>query len=307
AVRTVLAPMASPSSKLRFRVVEQRKSTRAADTQALAFDDAFATVFESGELRDVEVRRYEPGAVIIREGDLPSDFFILKSGSVEVVREVPGGAPKRLAILGPGQFFGEIGILHNVRRTATVRATASGAVEAYVLDRDRFTELVTERDLTSRELATIVRRRMMGVTLSRALPKLDSEHVRRFSPRFEWRSYPRGSTIVREGDAADRFFIVFRGEVEVVTERPDGGELFLARLGEGDYFGEIGLLENRPRNATVRTAPDCETVEVMTVDRAGFEELIGGSSSTLADMTAAMQERLLRAVERGESESMTEP
>lgn len=296
-VKTVFVPLSAPSSKLKFRVTERRAPTRPANTKALANHDAFATVFEINELRDVEVRTFEPGALIIRQGDPADDFFIMKSGTAEVFREAPGAEPKRLAVLQEGQFFGEIGLLHGVRRTATVRAAAAEPVETYVIDRDRFAELVTERDLTSKELATVIRRRMMGSTLAQALPKLGPDDIGRFSSRFEWRSYPRGATIVRQGDLADRFFIIFRGEVEVVAERPGGDEVFLARLGEGDYFGEIGLLEKRPRNATIRPAPECESVEVMTVDRAGFEELIGGSSTTLADMTVAMQERMLRNLE----------
>ncbi|MGH7803540.1 MAG: cytochrome P450, partial [Candidatus Binatia bacterium] len=232
-VNTVFRPLSMPSSKLRFRIAERRAPSRPANTQALATDDAFAAVFSSDELRDVEVRRYEPGAVIIRQGDVADEFFIMKSGSVEVVREAADAEPKLLAVLETGQFFGEIGLLHGVRRTATVRAIAGAPVETYVLDRDRFSALVVERDLTSRELATIVRRRMMGSTLARALPKLGLADIGRFSSRFEWRSYPRGSTIIRQGDPADRFFIVFRGEVELVSAGPDGGEVFLARLGEG--------------------------------------------------------------------------
>ncbi|QDU19950.1 ATP-binding cassette domain-containing protein [Urbifossiella limnaea] len=80
-----------------------------------------------------------------------------------------------------------------------------------------------------------------------------------------------GQAIVREGDAVDersKFYLVRRGSVDVVTTAADGTEHTLDRMGPGGYFGEVALLMNQPRNATVRAAT---RVEVYAVDRTTFD------------------------------------
>jgi NADH dehydrogenase len=79
--------------------------------------------------------------------------------------------------------------------------------------------------------------------------------------------FDRGEVIFREGERGDRLYIVLDGEVEVVRRAPGLGEAQLARLGVGECFGEIALVSDRPRTATVRSRTP---VNVMTVDREAF-------------------------------------
>jgi NADH dehydrogenase len=64
---------------------------------------------------------FEPGQVIIRQGDVGRAMYIIQLGAVQVVRQTPSGE-EALGVLGPGDHFGEIAVLSDVRRTATVRA-----------------------------------------------------------------------------------------------------------------------------------------------------------------------------------------
>ncbi len=80
-----------------------------------------------------------------------------------------------------------------------------------------------------------------------------------------------GAVIVRQGDAVDehsKFYLIRRGEVEVLMTGADGTEKVLDRMGPGGSFGEVALLMNQPRNATVRAATP---VEVYTVERTTFD------------------------------------
>jgi NADH dehydrogenase len=79
--------------------------------------------------------------------------------------------------------------------------------------------------------------------------------------------YQPGQAIVRQGDVGSRFFLIVRGEVEVVREAPGGGETQLATLGPGDYFGELVLLRGGRRNATVRAA---SPVDLLGMERGDF-------------------------------------
>ncbi len=84
------------------------------------------------------------------------------------------------------------------------------------------------------------------------------------------KSYAAGQIIFRQGDVGDRVYVVKSGEVEIVRENPDKGETIIARLRDGEYFGEMALLSDAPRNATVRAATK---VVALTIDRDDFQTL----------------------------------
>jgi ATP-binding cassette subfamily B protein len=65
--------------------------------------------------------------------------------------------------------------------------------------------------------------------------------------------HPANRLVIQEGDEADRFYLVVRGRVEVLVRSPDGKDQQVRVLEDGDYFGEVGLLFNVPRSASVRT------------------------------------------------------
>ena len=88
--------------------------------------------------RPGRVEVYEPGQVIVREGDPvneSSKFYLIRRGTVEVLR-ADGGPAKKLTEMGPGRYFGEVALLMNQPRNATVRALTR--VEVYTVDRATF-------------------------------------------------------------------------------------------------------------------------------------------------------------------------
>jgi CRP-like cAMP-binding protein len=92
-----------------------------------------------------------------------------------------------------------------------------------------------------------------------------------------------------QGDAPDRFYIISSGEVDVVRRTCDGREKVLAVLHPGDYFGEIGLLTEARRNASIRAKTDVELV-AMTWD--DFRRVIESSEASRKDFADIMRERL---------------
>lgn len=83
--------------------------------------------------------------------------------------------------------------------------------------------------------------------------------------------YESGEAIIEQGDLADAFYVIVRGTVQVVREE-DGTERELARLNQGDSFGELGLLQHRRRSATVRAVGP---VDVLILGRSDFDLLAG--------------------------------
>jgi CRP-like cAMP-binding protein len=294
-MRRVVDPFPEPEARMAIRVVEQRPRRAVApdwrSAGAAPVPDLFAGLDrESLERATARVATlaFEPGQVIIREGDTADRFYMLADGEVEVLLGADGPASRVVARLGRGDYFGEIGLLQNVARTATVRAVSP--VTALALDRETFLEIVADNDLTAAEIDRVVRRRLVSSHLAAALPRLDHAGLARVLPRVQTHRVPAGDVIVRQGDAADHFYVVTRGRVEVVNHHPRGDDIPLAWLGPGEYFGEIGLLQGGRRTATVRAG--AEEVEVLSLDRDAFHELIRSAPEAAEDIGAVMTARL---------------
>lgn len=126
------------------------------------------------------------------------------------------------------------------------------------------------RDLPPRELATVAGRLQTA--------KVDA-----------------GTVIVRQGAPADKFFIIVEGDVEIVRE-DDGEERTINTLGQGDYFGEVAILRDTPRIASVRaTSP----TTLLTMDRDTFRTLVAGSLGTTEQFDSVIRERMVAAGETG--------
>jgi len=106
--------------------------------------------------------------------------------------------------------------------------------------------------------------------------------------RMTLEEVPDGTAVVREGEVGNRLYIVKDGEAEVVARGEDGRERELATLSKNDYFGEIALLRDVPRTATVRARGP---VGLYTLDREGFQDLLGRSEKLKRAMTGTSDAR----------------
>lgn len=122
----------------------------------------------------------------------------------------------------------------------------------------------------------------------RALPETPREEIPAMVERLEPVRVMTGQTVVREGEAADSFFIVVRGRLGVY-QRDDGDEQQINTLGPGEFFGEIGLLGGVPRIATVRAL---EPSELLRLDKAAFEKLVSKSAATREQLDEVARERV---------------
>lgn len=124
-----------------------------------------------------------------------------------------------------------------------------------------------------------------------ALPDISSASLVEVSANLEPQVLTANTAVFRQGDAADRFYIIVRGELEVVRTTSDGTEHVVSRLHAGQYFGEIGLLTAATRNATVRVA-DNNDASVVSIDAATFERLVDDNNLTNQAIAKAMRLRL---------------
>jgi CRP-like cAMP-binding protein len=230
--------------------------------------DRFALVEAGERLRGVELfrdlstaeaavvgtlfERLELGAEerAVRAGDEADALFLVESGALEV--RVGG---ERLARLGPGDAFGEIGIVARAPRSADVVAVEPATVLR--LDRERYlTFLGSLPDVRVRAAtSTVERLRGGGTSLLATLAQGDAALL---GSHMEQLAVQADETIVRAGDEPDGFYLVVSGAVEVRGER----------LGPGEFFGELALLDETTRSANVVAA---EPTTLLRLDRAGFD------------------------------------
>jgi len=128
------------------------------------------------------------------------------------------------------------------------------------------------------------------------LGELDTDARRQLRESLEPVAIPGGSVLIREGDPADCLYLVAAGRLRVVGAGPDGEELQLAEIGRGDLVGEMALITNRPRSATVYALRDTHLLRMSTGD---FTQLAADHPESVRRISTEIVERLLRSQVRG--------
>ena len=128
--------------------------------------------------------------------------------------------------------------------------------------------------------------------LEKVFPDLAGPDLKPLADEAEKLTFVDGDTIVAEGDSADRFYVIAHGEVAVTRRTAEGEEIELATLGPGQFFGEVGILAETRRTATVRAIGD---VELLALSWKEFQETLERSDQTERDFSEIAQERLAHA------------
>jgi ABC-type lipoprotein export system ATPase subunit len=209
---------------------------------------------------------------------------------------ISGGQQQRVAIARA--LANDPDVLVADEPTGSLDSKTADAVfdifERFVAQGKTMLMVTHDRDLASRvsRVVLIAEGEIMDEQLAQALPMLTRAEMVALATRLESITFPPGSVIVKQFDPADRFFILLKGQVEVVLEREEGGEIPIARLISGQFFGEAGLLRGGQRTATVRAWPASEVV-VVALDRTAFVNMLAGSEPTREEIARAMHQRLV--------------
>jgi ABC-type lipoprotein export system ATPase subunit len=236
---------------------------------------------------------FPAGATVFEQGDPADKFYIIIRGKVEVVRRYENGTEMITAVLDNNQYFGEIGLMNNTPRGATVRVTADSDVALVSLDRETFTALLDDSAITNEVMARLMRERMTTNHILSIVPSLGTPEFAQTEAKTMTghRFFTPGQTIIKKGDIAKEFFIIIEGEVEVI--QPDQNNAVIAHLDSGQYFGEIGLLRGGERMTTVRAHPNRpEGVVLIAISRERFVKLMEESNLSNKNLAQVMVRRM---------------
>eukprot|EP00163_Fabomonas_tropica_P011626 TRINITY_DN223_c0_g1_i2.p1 TRINITY_DN223_c0_g1~~TRINITY_DN223_c0_g1_i2.p1 ORF type:complete len:752 (+),score=231.92 TRINITY_DN223_c0_g1_i2:422-2677(+) len=209
-------------------------------------------------------KRHAKGDVVMKQGDDGDNFYVLASGSCRVDM-TKGGVATHVGDVGPGGSFGELALMYNTPRAATI--TCSEDCVLWAVDRVTFRRILL--------ISTLNKRRQYELFLSKVpiLQSLEPYERSALADAFTSVDIGPNERVVAQGDSGDQFYIIEKGEF-VVSHRPNPNaqETEIGRLGPGDYFGEVSLLTTKPRAASITSTG---AARVVALSRGAFTRLLG--------------------------------
>eukprot|EP01084_Bolivina_argentea_P256446 431770_1 len=224
----------------------------------------------------MEEKEYGPGDNIIMEDDDGHYFYIVAVGSCDVYIKTKNDGKVPVRTLQVGDSFGELALMYNAPRSATVRAGDGGPVKVWALDRSTFRSTI---------LASGQARRKKYEEFLEKIPLLNGlihGEIAQLADAVEPLTFDDGEKVIEQGQS-DRinfkFYFIECGQALAFVNQ-DGEEVLMNKLGEGDYFGEKALVEHTPRTATVKAN---QRLKCATLSIATFERLMGPCEDLLKE------------------------
>merc|ERR1711988_1441344 len=205
--------------------------------------------------------KVEAGQFIIRQDEEVADFFyVVETG---VYSALQGDDLKTVFTYENEGYFGELALLYNMPRAASIRAETDGSL--WALDRQTFRKIVLKSAFQKRKMYESF---LENVSLLECLEKYERENI---ADALVSQAYSPGDIVVKQGDRGDGMYFVETGRLAVL-KLMDGEEKEVNELHPGKYFGELALVNHAPRQATVVARDD---VKVAFLDALAFERLLG--------------------------------
>jgi CRP-like cAMP-binding protein len=198
-------------------------------------------------IKNSEMIEFKRGAFIILENQPAKDLFVLLRGEVEISRSVNQGRMEWITELGPVSVFGEAALVDDTPREANVRANSRCTVLRIPIQvlKHAARESQSVRSIEDFRNAILVNQFFASSPVFRSLSPASIEFL---SHRGTLEYFDREQIVFAQGDSGDSLFLILRGSVKVSVH----GQL-MKQIGQGNFFGEIALIANIPRTATIET------------------------------------------------------
>jgi ATP-binding cassette subfamily B protein len=205
----------------------------------------------------LEEEHYEFGDVIVKQGDPANSFYVVTRGRARALKVKPEGGEIPLGVLKPGDSFGEAALAEGGTRNATVRC--STAVDVLRIDREDFLQLARRVPELKQYVERTGRNRALQSFLYQFsnFGRLPTPVLRNVIDRLKPLTFEKGNLIIHEGDDAGPLYIIEKGRARAFAG-VDGQVRNLAFYREGDFFGELSILNGSPRAASVEAFSDCQ-------------------------------------------------
>jgi len=271
----------SPDASRQLTVYAKPESSREFLRSALTAHYLFESLGDEDMNRIIDCMRpltSDINEVIIRQGDMGDLFYCLETGSAEASVEGVG----TVFTYGPGGCFGELALIYNTARAASV--TSTSACKLWALD------LRTFRYILATTSSSKMVHRCEFLKKCPFLDPLSNDQISKLAGALESCSFDPDEYIIRQGDIGDCFYIIEDGQVKCTQLKSSGREVELLTLRAGDYFGEMALMLDESRHANCIAVGK---VKCLSLDRSKFDMLLGPVQDVLA---RRMRIRILQSV-----------
>ncbi len=223
-------------------------------------------------LQPVQIREFlihaglhylKPGEVVFERGDATNSLYTVLDGEVGI--RINPEKPSEVVRLGPGQFFGEMGLISGRKRTATVVATQPALL--FEVERNTILKLERSEPAVKKAIEDAAVIRQIKTFL---MPHVEDELLSELVATSKIVSKERDEVLIKEGDDNDAVYLLRKGSV-TVSKRVGGKDVVLNYVAAGNYVGEMALLTHQARAATVTAASATEAIEI---DSAVFRKLL---------------------------------
>lgn len=204
-------------------------------------------------LLDADVDVKTPGETIIRKGEAGDSLFMVLKGSVDI----PIGPDKTFTI-NQGSFFGEMGLVMGRRRSSDALASQEGGAQVIEVPRTAALKLLASSGTARKMMNDLIVLRKLQTFLS---PDLDIRDLQEIMESYEVVQFSRGEVLMQEGADADAVYVIQSGSC-AITKEIEGKDVVINYVPAGNLLGEMALLNNAPRNATVRAAIGVEAIKI---------------------------------------------
>lgn len=214
-----------------------------------------------GAFKEVLIKK---GETLIEQGADGDKLYLIEKGEANVFKDVTDEKRKetervKVNVMKEGDTVGELALMYNAPRAATVVAATD--LKLWSLDRETFSHIVRDAAAKKREM---YEESLKEVEL---LKDVDPYERSKVADALKTQTYEKGDEIITEGQEGDTFYLLLDGEAEAFK----GGKVVM-QYKRGSYFGELALLKNQPRAATVKAKTNCK---VAFMDRKSFKRLLG--------------------------------
>ena len=225
---------------------------------------------EDKELKTVidsfEEKKYTAGQNVITQGEEGDVLYLVDSGELDCEKVFKAGDPPTyLKTYKPGESFGELALLYNAPRAATIRAKTDST--CWALDRECFNNIVKDAAMKKREKYENTLKKV------EILKSIDPYELGQICDALKTVNFVKGDFIIRQGDRGDVFYILDDGKAHAEKIFEDGKKPQKVKDYEsGGFFGELALLKGEPRAASIVADSNCRC---LSLDRMAFKRLLG--------------------------------
>ena len=231
-------------------------------------------IFSSLDKKEIEIvidameeKKFKIDEKVITQGEVGDCLYIVETGSLSCYKILESGENKFLCNYGPGDAFGELALLYNCPRAASIICSSDESI-LWALDRETFNQIVKTAAQNKREKYENFLKQVD------ILSTIDSYELGKICDSLKVGIFKKDDYIIKEGEFGDVFYIIEEGKCKATkTLEPGKPEEIINELKEGDYFGERALLRGEPRYANIVVVSD--TAKVISLDRLSFNRLLG--------------------------------